>query len=350
MSRYPVKLIITDTHVKNENQELVKSIFKQFFDLAVELGVDGVHMGDAFTYRSAQSLSCLLTMLDIIISAPIDVDWIEGNHDKPDLTKSAGYMKLYASLNNIYLHEEEYFEYNEIDKIVYCYLSYFKEGAVYLERLLNLIEMIKGDKKAMSFKKVLFTHTSIDTVRNNDGSLVEGDHQLKFFDFFDLVLSGHYHEFQELSETVIYIGASHQANYGENEYKGFTVLYNDLTIEHVQSEFPAFKQIYIDASDKTTASKLLNKHANTEDNVRFIFQGNQADIEAISATAFNDAKINVKFENTYEAGRDFEDIGDAELIRFDKKSLGKYWLSYCQDNSISPEQKTKGLKLLMSAR
>ncbi len=312
-----------------------------------------IHLGDFFNFRSSQSLDCLIAAYDIFEmfeKEHLKLNIISGNHDKPSLVHPVSYISVFKRMSNLNLFEEEFFEYDETNKVVYCYLSYFKEGIVYLERLLNLIEMVKSDKKTLNYKKVLLTHTSINGVRNNDGSCVEGDNEVKFFEFFDLVLSGHYHCRQDINEEVIYIGAALQANYGENEHKGFTVLYNDLSIEHVQSEFPAFKQIYIDASDKTTASKLLNKHANTEDNVRFIFQGNQADIEAISATTFNDAKINVKFENTYEAGRDFEDIGDAELIRFDKKSLGKYWLSYCQDNAISPEQKTKGLKLLMSAR
>lgn len=350
MEKYPVKVLISDSHVKVDNLELTLSIFNQFFELMTSLGVPGVFMGDLFTYRSSQYLDCLLTILQVLTETPFDFDMIPGNHDKNDLTKKESYLDLYSFLPKVKIHDEEYFEYDDEFEIVYCYLGYFKEGVPYLSRLVNLIDMIKADNKIGNYKKVLFTHISINTVRNNDGTLVEGDIELEYFNFFDLTLSGHYHEFQILNKKTIYTRSSHQANFGEDHNKGFTILYSDLSLEYVQSSFPVYKKIYVDASDTEKANKLLKKYNKTKDNIRIIFQGSQTEIEAINPQKFEDTGISVKFENTLETLRDFENIEDAELIRFDKKSLVKYWLEYSDRNNFKPEQKMTGMKLLTTTR
>lgn len=351
--KQPLALLLTDTHLRTDNIELVKSIFQQFIELAKKLNIEKlIHKGDFFNSRSSQSLDSLIAAFEIFHmfdEEDLTLDIISGNHDKSDLYKPISYISIFRKMNNIKVHEQEFFEYDTKNKIVYCYLSYFKEGVVYLNRLSDLIDMIKADKKITNYKKVLFTHISFNEARNNDGSLVEGDMELEYFDFFDLILSGHYHNFQKLSNKIIYSRSAYQANYGEDENKGFTVLYDDLSLKYIKSKFPAYKKLYIEAKNKEQALELLEQHANTEDNVRFIFKGQKADLEAINPLKFNDKNIDVKFENV-ENYRDFEELEEAEPIKFTKSSIIKFWFEYCSNNNLTPEQKTKGMKLLTAIK
>jgi len=86
-------------------------------------------------------------------------------------------------------------------------------------------------------------------VRNNDGSIVEGDVEESYFDSFDLVASGHYHDWSEIGENIVYFRSAYQANFGEDDNKGFTVVYDDCSLEYIQSKFPIYRKIIIDMND-----------------------------------------------------------------------------------------------------
>lgn len=354
MLKQPLALILTDTHLKAENILFIKDIYQQFIATAKKLGISKlIFMGDFFNSRASQGLDCLLAAFDIFHlfeEENLVIEAIAGNHDRASLTSPISYLSVFRKFKSVNVREEEFFEYDIENKIVYCYLSYFKEGICYLSRLVNLIDMIKSDKKITHYKKVLFTHISVNGTRNNDGSLVEGDMELSYFDFFDLILQGHYHQRQSLSKSVIYTGAAYQANYGETqEDKGFTVLYNDLSLKYIKSKFPAYKKLYIDASDKKQAAELIEEYAGNGDNVRMIFQGTQTELQSIDRVKLNDLGIDVKMEDVQNEPM-FENIEEAEIVRFDKSSIARYWKTYAADNNISPEQTTKGFKMLIISK
>jgi DNA repair exonuclease SbcCD nuclease subunit len=174
----PVQVIVTDTHVNTENYPLIIDIFQQFIDLIKSLGLNtGIHMGDFFTSRASQSLMCLLTttlILDMFEKEEITLYIIPGNHDKTDLESEESYLTIFNNRTYVTLFEKESFI--DDNGINYCFLPYFKEGTEYLQRLSNLNEMVGN-----FMLSVLFTHISINGVRNNDGSVVDGDVEADFF-------------------------------------------------------------------------------------------------------------------------------------------------------------------------
>jgi len=353
MPKQPIALLITDTHLTPNNIPLVTSIFQQYIDLAKKLNIKYlVHCGDFFNSRSSQGLECLLAGFDIFHmfeQNDLVLNIIAGNHDKQSLLEPISYVSVFKKMHNIKVYEKPFFEYDVNLKIVYCYLSYFKEGVCYLNYLVDLIEMVKADKKIVNYKRVLFTHISANGVKNNDGSLVDGDVETEYFEFFDVVHIGHYHDFQKLNNKITYIGSAYQANYGETEEKGFTILYNDLSIKQIKSKFPIYKKLYIDAKDKEQAGILLEQNANTTDNIRFIFQGEKIDLENINPQKYNEKNIEIKWENV-DNKRDFEDVEEATMVKFSKSSIIKFWGEYAEKNNLTKEQKSKGIKLLMTSK
>ena len=167
-----------------------------------------------------------------------------GNHEKTSLISNKSYLSIYKGKAGLKLFEDEGYEI--IDGVVFCFLPYFLEGVEYLTRLANLIDEVKDFKQ----KKVLFTHIAVDSIRNNDGSKVENDVKKEYFEIFDKVFVAHYHSYCELSSKIIYNSSTHQQNYGDDSKKGFTVLYDDLSFEHVRSKFPKFIHIKIPIEQK----------------------------------------------------------------------------------------------------
>jgi hypothetical protein len=332
----PVQVIVTDTHVNTENYPLIIDIFQQFIDLIKSLGLNtGIHMGDFFTSRASQSLMCLLTttlILDMFEKEEITLYIIPGNHDKTDLESEESYLTIFNNRTYVTLFEKESFI--DDNGINYCFLPYFKEGTEYLQRLSNLNEMVGN-----FMLSVLFTHISINGVRNNDGSVVDGDVEADFFDNFDLVFTGHYHDRSSVKSNIHYVG--------EDENKGFTVLCKDLSFYHVQSNFPHYRKFIVRTDEFEEVTKeLLPSLKDSTDHVRFVFKGTQTEIDSINPNLFMAAGIDVKFENVSEQGILFDDVQEAEVMNFDKKTILKSYLQYAILKDFTPYQKKVGINLI----
>lgn len=343
----PIIPVITDTHLKNENISIIKDIFIQFIHLIKSRGLNrAVHMGDFFTSRSSQSLSCLLAadeILDLFEKNEILLYIFAGNHDKVSLIDEKSYLSIVCARRKfVKLFEKE--NSVTIGGIAFHFMPYFKEGVEYLGRLSNIFAY--PSFQAKNVKNVLLTHTSVNGVRNNDGTIVDGDVEQDFFDNFDLVLSGHYHDRSDVTDTITYIGSSYQANFGENENKGFTIVNSDLSLEYIQSKFPIYKKIILDVSDDSNVNKMLEKYADTDDNIRFVFKGSQQQIENIDANKFTTSGISVQFENIVDRGVMFDEVEEAEIMSFDKKTVMKNYIAYAKYQEFSGSELKSGMNIL----
>lgn len=82
---------------------------------------------------------------------------------------------------------------------------------------------------------VLFGHFAVTGSRNNDRSVVENNIKPSSFKDFKKVYLGHYHDYQQVGSNIFHLGSLQQNNFGEDESKGFWMLYDDCTIELLKS-------------------------------------------------------------------------------------------------------------------
>lgn len=47
---------------------------------------------------------------------------------------------------------------------------------------------------------------------------------------------GHYHDYQQVGSNIFHLGSLQQNNFGEDESKGFWMLYDDCTVELLKSK------------------------------------------------------------------------------------------------------------------
>lgn len=344
MTKKPVAVVLTDTHLKTDNLDLVFDIFKQAFEIALELKVDYVmHGGDFFTNRVGQSLQTLLMMrkiLNIFKGTSVTLVGISGNHDKTAQDSEDSYLDIFSDYPNFKLIRN--YEIIKIGKIGIGLLPFFTQS--YKERL----KKIKVDFKALKCDfKFLITHIAFDGVRNNDGSIVIDAVSPKDVKNFDKVLVGHYHDSSKISNNIHYIGSAYQNNYGENsEDKGFTIINSDGSLEFENSKFPKYIKVKLDAS--ADISTEMEAYSGTNDNVRFIFQGKKEDFHKVDQSELSALGIECKFEIN-DLNEEIVKAEAGDFTSFDRQSVTKLFLEYCKIQEIKSKQRNRGIKLLLSS-
>lgn len=239
MTKSPLAIWITDTHLSENTIAINQKIYSQVLQLCIDYQIPAViHGGDIFDSRKAQTEQVLTTFTKILSSFSehgVKLFAIAGNHDKSSLIADDSFLNPFSGWDCFHLYRGyDYVDHTE-KGIRFHFIPYFDEQLAYGQYLDQAIKNIRFD-----FKNILFTHVAVSGVVNNDGSKINNDINASLFKHFFFVLVGHYHNRQLLSNNILYTGSTHQANFGEDEQKGCTVIYDDGSIDFIQLDFPKY--------------------------------------------------------------------------------------------------------------
>lgn len=346
MGKY-VALFLTDTHLHDKNVELVDSIFQQALVLCKKHNIkDVLHGGDIFNKRrnnteepaSQKALVAFKRIIEKFERENVTLHAIRGNHDCTDQISIESYLDLYTSSKNFKLYDGIInFALDLHDnRIVVYFLPYYKDS-LYIDYLSQISTISTGNVK------ILITHQGINGVTNNDGSTHTSSITQNLFDKFDYTLVGHYHNAQRLSDKIIYTGSAYQANYGEDDQKGFTLIDNFGTPHFVKSEFPLFKKVNVslDKLDKNFIDS-LEKQKEKVENFRIVFSGNEDEIKEFEKLKLKDKGFQIKVEKSVK------EINSENLLsveKLDTKSimslLDEYVIEKQVDEKVSSELKNR---------
>lgn len=234
MNILPIGLLVNDMHIDKECiADFVKN-WDEVLDICSKRKISDVFIGgDLFTSRIAQPLAVLLAVKRAFRKArdkKINVNIAEGNHDKVNQEDIDGYCHLFHGIDNVDVIDTcavYSWENSDVELVV---VSYFKETG-------SLKEKIKeAESKVENFDNaILYLHAGIHGALGDFE--IPGEAPQEWFERFDKVLVGHYHNRTKIKDTSIeYIGSSRQANFGEDEEKGYTILYNDGSTEFVKNK------------------------------------------------------------------------------------------------------------------
>jgi exonuclease SbcD len=337
----PIAVFLTDTHLKENNQELILDIFKQAISLCKKLKVNKIfHGGDFFTSRTSQSLQvliCFSRILDLLTKENIELIAISGNHDKTNQDSENSYLDIFKHRKCItVVRKQECFEYNDI---TFGFLPFFTDS--YKDRL----KYIKDAAIALNNDcNILITHHAFNGAINNDGSVVDDSNSTKLVKFWDKVLVGHYHDSNHFS-NIYYTGSLYQANFGERiDDKGFTIIYDNGEIDFEPSKFPKYIKVKLNVSDDVDNE--IEMFASKGDNVRFIFSGDKTDIHKIDRQKLDAVGIDVKFELN-EVNEEILKVEQGDFSSMSKKNILSYFKEYCEIQEIDKDKISKGLKHLI---
>lgn len=263
--RIPCALLINDIHVSKDNIPEFQKNWDEALAICKEREIPEIIVGgDLWQSRSAQTLDTLMAVRQAVIKTTaqgIELTLAEGNHDLVDQESFLGYSHLFSE----YPHVQTVDDYMAIeygDDVVLYVMSYFPESGSFMERLTDIIEN-DFDKDKYN---ILYIHEGI-----NGALSVPSDDELPtdIFSDFDAVLVGHYHNRCKIKNTRIeYIGSSRQHNFGEDEEKGYTILYDDGSYEFVKNQVNVRYKV-IDLAMNDVNDKLIGELNDIKEDGRY---------------------------------------------------------------------------------
>lgn len=229
-------LLLNDIHISKDNIPDFQLNWNEALIVCDQHEIKEIAIGgDLFMSRSAQTLDVLLAVHDAFIDAEkrgINITLANGNHDKVNQESERGYCHVFDQHPNVYVANDYLSVENEDWSFVLFIMPYFIENGSFTGRLRALWQ---GEELEYEDKKtILYIHEGIN------GALAQSsDKELpaKIFESFDKVLVGHYHNRTKIKGTNIeYIGSSRQHNFGEDEEKGYTIIYSDGSHKFVKNQ------------------------------------------------------------------------------------------------------------------
>lgn len=328
MSRHdrPFALLANDLHVDKNNIEEFEKNWAEMLSVCKERGVDYIIVGgDLWTNRAAQTLPVLKAVQKAILDARrnyLTIIIAEGNHDLIDQEDTFGYSHIFDPYPGVHVVDEWHII--PLGKHNLVIMSYFPENGSFTEKL----EAIKN--KLAPELVILYIHEGIS------GALSQSsDNELpaKLFKGFHKVLVGHYHNRTQIGDNIFYIGASRQHNFGEDEEKGYTLLYPDGATEFVKNQVNTrYITITVTNENIMVATRRISELTKAGYKVRVKVECNAQKTPVISKQALLDMGVN-KIEVVTEE-LPIASASQALEAKYDKAGIKKEYVDFCRKKDI----------------
>lgn len=330
----PCALLLNDMHISKDNISDFNINWDEALTICKVRGVSRIILGgDLFQSRSSQTLDVLLAVYDAFLNAGklgILVVLANGNHDKVNQEAIRGYCHVYGEHSNVRVidgfltlqHEEWVFDLHII--------PYFPENGSFTEKL-GVINSSCLSSRKMNY---LYLHEGINGALQHAS---DKEVPASLFLHFDKVFVGHYHNRCVIPHSPVeYIGSSRQHNFGEDEEKGYTLLYTDGKTEFIKNRANIRYQV-IDVPVEKVNVHLFDQIEEIKANGNYRIKIKIHSPEAISASIDKSKLI--------EAGASkveiiTEDLGISEVSssdlfeRFDSHKIIENYKEFCREKDI----------------
>lgn len=338
--KQPVALLFNDIHISKDNIPEFHANWNEAIQICKDRGIsDMIIGGDLWLSRSAQTLDVLMAVRQAIIKATSQELYLtiaEGNHCKVDQESPLGYSHIFSEYPNVDVVDS--YTIMDIGENATLYImGYYLENGSFIERLQKLVELDLDKSK----RNILYVHEGI-----RGGLATPSDHELptNIFEPFDAVLVGHYHDRKLVAGTRIeYIGASRQHNFGEDEEKGYTILFDDGSYEFVKNKVNTrYKTLAVDMA-RLNNFTLPPNNQEVPYRVKLCVSCNSSEASTIDKKKLINmgcTKVEVIKEDTQA-----EETASHSLDhKFDKSGIKAEYTTFCADKGI--ENVEMGLQYL----
>ena len=332
---YPCLLLLNDIHISKDNIPAFKANWQEAIDICRKMDVKEIAIGgDLFFSRAAQTLDVLLAVHDALLTAAehgIHVTIAEGNHDKVNQENERGYCHVFDQHSNVLVCDEYVsLPLGDDCRFVLHMMGYFPEDGSFCTRLDRLKEEAL-DPKRLNF---LYIHEGIN------GALAQpNDKELpaKIFEDFDKVFVGHYHNRTIIDKTRIeYIGSSRQHNFGEDEEKGYTVIYTDGSHEFIKNQANTRYRVIDVAAERAglhLVDELREIDADGRYKVKVRVHAPQAAMKSVDKAALLDAGA-AKVELIADDEEMLEVAASSLFEKFDSHRIRETYEEFCREKQI----------------
>lgn len=326
-------LLMNDIHISKDNIAEYQANWHEALEVCVTHGVKEIAFGgDMFQSRSSQTLDVLLAVHDALLEAErsgIQVILANGNHDKVNQESMRGYCHVFDQHSNVTLAETFHTITREEWAFALHIGAYFPEDGTFTKRLEEWCSTGTISGKL----NYLYIHEGINGAL---GQPNDKEVPAKIFKDFDLVFVGHYHNRTRVKPNIEYIGSSRQANFGEDEEKGYTLLYTDGSTEFIKNEANLRYQV-IDVAAGQVNIHLKDRLEEIRDDGRYRtkvrIHGNVAQTSNINKEQLLEAGAN-KVEIVTEEVLPTEVVSSGLFDKFDSHKIQENYKNFCQEKEI----------------
>lgn len=335
--KQPTTIVFSDSHVRKGKTEEFTANMEELISLAKKHGIKNlVFAGDLFYSSSHQTLDVLLAVHRFIRrlkDEDISCIAIPGNHDKVDRDSDDSYLDIFECSHFIVRNRESFI----IGDVMFHVFDYRSETGTFRDEWSKFMEESADEKK-----QILILHQGI-----NGGLTTHSDANKELspelFKDWDNVLVGHYHDRNKVSDNIQYIGSSRQFNFGEDEMKGYTLVYDDGSCEFIQNE-ANMRYITLNTNKKKLEKTLSQAKEYIDDRyyVRLNIDCKESEKKTIDKAAIYD--MGISQVNFNIANEDIDVNQTAAFEKFDKEAIAGEYVDFCEKKETDPQLGLKYLK------
>lgn len=327
-------LLMNDIHASKDNISEFKRNWDEALSVCEKYGISTICVGgDLWQSRSSQPLNVLLAVREMVLATSekqIDLVIANGNHCKVDQEDVMGYSHIFTGYENVEIVDD--FLFFVLDGVIFYIMAYFPENGSFASRLEELKD--HWEKFCPDYEAILYIHQGIN------GALAtpnDKDLPVNMFNDFKSVLVGHYHDRCRIKGTNIeYIGASRQHNFGEDEEKGYTIVYADGSTQFIKNEVNKRYKTIVASLKEIKSEKFADNIRKIKEDERYLLkvkvQCNSKDTGKINKDellSLGVAKIDVITEEVTLT----KSTASLE-VKFDKQEIIKEYRSFCEQKNI----------------
>ena len=322
MSKVPKFIIWNDSHLGIGNEDAVIISVKHLINKMHELGLKTlIHAGDFFHSRSNQTesvLSAANEIFKLINEAGIRHILTVGNHDKTSYFSHSSFLDSFKHHPGVEIYSNPVKL--EIEGIDITLIPFFDDSI-----LVPLLDEAEGGE-------LLISHFDMQGSTHLGKVCEKTSITKKTVKKWKKVYLGHYHNHHEISKDITHLPSLRQSSFGEDDKKGFSVIYSDLSYEIIPGVFKKFNKLVLNIDELTNdeIKGLISLHSNSKDTIRFEFIGEETKLKSIDKEQFIGTGIDVKlkFQKKYK----LEDTEKPVLIKkFDKGQVEESFKEFCEE-------------------
>lgn len=322
-------LLFNDLHVSKDSVLEFKKNWDEMLSVCKKYDVDTVFIGgDLFDSPTVQVNSVMAAVDECFADAQkqgVVIHIAPGNHDLPDRKLTDSWCDRFHYVATV--HKQPYLY--ELDLGLWLAMfPYYLEDSVFpkvigdFESSLSAKGIDKGDV-------ILYLHAGIhgalgdfDVPNELPQEILAGYHK---------VLCGHYHNRVHIKGTkVYYIGASRAHNFGEDEDKGYTLLYSDGETEFIKNKV---NTRYVTEHLKLSELKNWKSYYDELYKVRLIVHCKSNEVELVNKQELIDrgaSKIDFNTEKIQAIKAEQSGVDE----KFDTKDLQQEYKNFCSEKDI----------------
>lgn len=332
MDKKAIAMISTDWHLKSTNIIPIVKLVEKKCQLALEHGLNNIIcLGDIFDSRLSQRMDVLIAffqILQICKKYGIVLTCVPGNHDKTDYLLEESFLRPFSFHPNLNLIEN--YDNWELGEYTAHFIPYFAENEKFQDYL-NTVKLTGND--------ILFSHIAVTGSRNNDMTLIENDLTVKRFEKFKAVFLGHYHNYQSINDFIYHLPSIQQNNFGEDENKGYTLLYSDLSFDIIRSESKRYVsvKINVDQDDIRILDEMLNQYNPDDEHVRIVVEGTAEKIKSFGLQKLQERGFVIQTKEK-SINSSISALQDIEIVQYNVDQIIKIFSKFCNQKNISYEE------------